>query len=163
MNAFNFNKIKELIDVLEDIDDLKIDYLSWHCESHKEFLDIIQKYSQQKALVYINQEIGRAGLKRPVAIMLLKEPIKSPFGDIHTLEICSQKPDNTQKSGWSHVAFVHKKDNMNSLVELTLLFDIERKNENTLSFRCHDACIRINNNLLKKTIIDEVNSFSKEI
>lgn len=61
--------------------------------------------------------------KRRIALVLLKENIKTEAGDIGYLELSDQKPDGTQIEGFDHVEFIPKNKSLDEVLKI-----LEEKN-----------------------------------
>lgn len=79
------------------------DHFGYRCESHSEFIDLRAFLEGQAHFFYQSVVAGR-----PIALFKLIQPVNTPAGDLHYLELADQKPDGSQKSGFDHVEFFPK-------------------------------------------------------
>jgi predicted metalloenzyme YecM len=76
------------------------DHLCYKCASHEEFLEIRSMLERESFYLYESWISDRL-----IAILKLKEPISTAFGDISYLELQDKKERSGPLSGFTHIEF----------------------------------------------------------
>ena len=75
-----------------------VDHFCYKCGSHEVFEQTRALLEPESAFVYQSYISGRR-----IAILKLKKGLKTGLGEVTTLELSDQKPDNSQTTGFNHV------------------------------------------------------------
>jgi len=74
------------------------DHICYKCSSSREFEDIRQILHSEVEFEHTSLISGRQ-----ITLLKLKRPLPTDLGGIQVVELCDQKPDGRQQSGFAHI------------------------------------------------------------
>ncbi len=134
------------------------DHFGYKCSSSEEFEQMRKLLEHNSAFIY--QSIIS---KRRIAIIKLKDPIKTNFGHLFFFELSDQKPDGSQRSGFDHLEFFPKDGSEQDLIKYLEIKNIQIKKVERPHHTTHDIALSDNfivriesRSLIEKIIGEEI-------